>query len=57
MQASMEESGQPTLAFTVTLAYTVLRRHNRSVETRSKQLLSWMGLAVGYTFQSSTWSV
>lgn len=52
-----ERSGQTTLASTVTLAYVVLRRHNRSVENRSKELLSWTGLVEGCTFQYSTKSV
>lgn len=47
MQESMEESKQPTLAFTVTLVYAVLRRQNRSVETRSKQPPSWVGTGKG----------
>lgn len=35
MPERTEESGQPTLAFTVTLIHAVLRRHNTSVETWS----------------------
>lgn len=52
MQKTVEESEQLTLAFILMLSCAVLRRHNRSVEARSKQLPSWTGVAEGCTFHA-----